>query len=422
MPSPTAQSPDYVPESDPEADPEEDDDEDPEEDPVDYSANGGDNEDDEDEPSEEDEDDDVDIEADEDFYSSSSSYTSWSDARGYQTLRFIYLLPSSPNLPMVSQTFPDTYPSLTTITTLTYLTYFPFSTITTNFILSLPTDAPSLGIPPPLPISVPTSSPPLLLPSVSRREDRSEVTLPLEEVVSLFGPGYNAFETRVRQDTDEIYTRLDDEQSRRQLLAGRHNMLFRDKRAHAYIPHYFIGSDCQRFMVRMLLMQGDSCDFQEIAEGLTRGDHAEMREDQETTLLGTGGAYRDRLPHYWDCRERWREMPTILTIRGVLGQARNLLALSVEFLGHSRGISQSCKEQQKPWKYKLRYRTGADRRFVLQTFSSQMDITPSILDHYYDVELADGDIGQIEKLEPRAVELYASMAGVGYPVMAIYGL
>ncbi|GKC82062.1 hypothetical protein Tco_1137779, partial [Tanacetum coccineum] len=40
------------------------------------------------------------------------------------------------------------------------------------------------------------------------------------------------FETRVRQDTDEIYTRLDDEQSGRQLLAGRINMLFRDRRAH----------------------------------------------------------------------------------------------------------------------------------------------------------------------------------------------
>ncbi|GKE38570.1 hypothetical protein Tco_1461975 [Tanacetum coccineum] len=32
---------------------------------------------------------------------------------------------------------------------------------------------------------------------------------------------------------DEIYTRLDDEQSWRQLLAGRINMLFRDRRAHA---------------------------------------------------------------------------------------------------------------------------------------------------------------------------------------------
>ncbi|GJY10227.1 putative reverse transcriptase domain-containing protein [Tanacetum coccineum] len=33
--------------------------------------------------------------------------------------------------------------------------------------------------------------------------------------------------------------------------------------------------------------------------------------------------------------------------------------------------------------------TGADRSFVSTAFSSQMDITPSTLDHYYDVELAD---------------------------------
>nr|GFC39122.1 hypothetical protein [Tanacetum cinerariifolium] len=42
------------------------------------------------------------------------------------------------------------------------------------------------------------------------------------------------FETRVRQDMDEIYMRLDDEQTERQLLAGRLNMLFRDRHAHAY--------------------------------------------------------------------------------------------------------------------------------------------------------------------------------------------
>nr|GFC23167.1 hypothetical protein [Tanacetum cinerariifolium] len=45
------------------------------------------------------------------------------------------------------------------------------------------------------------------------------------------------FETRVRQDTDEIYMRLDDEQTERQLLAGRLNMLFKDRRAHAYTRH-----------------------------------------------------------------------------------------------------------------------------------------------------------------------------------------
>ncbi|GKD48587.1 hypothetical protein Tco_1277563 [Tanacetum coccineum] len=41
------------------------------------------------------------------------------------------------------------------------------------------------------------------------------------------------FTTRVRQDTDEIFTRLDDEQTKRQLMAGRLNMLYRDRRAHA---------------------------------------------------------------------------------------------------------------------------------------------------------------------------------------------
>ncbi|GKB17663.1 hypothetical protein Tco_0851586 [Tanacetum coccineum] len=41
------------------------------------------------------------------------------------------------------------------------------------------------------------------------------------------------FATRVRQDTDEIYVRLDDEQTERQLMAGQLNMLYRDRRAHA---------------------------------------------------------------------------------------------------------------------------------------------------------------------------------------------
>ncbi|GJZ67095.1 putative reverse transcriptase domain-containing protein, partial [Tanacetum coccineum] len=36
--------------------------------------------------------------------------------------------------------------------------------------------------------------------------------------------------------------------------------------------------------------------------------------------------------------------------------------------------------------------TGADRSFVSTTFSSLIDIIPTTLDHYYDVELADGKI------------------------------
>nr|GFB95315.1 hypothetical protein [Tanacetum cinerariifolium] len=58
-------SPEYVPESDFEAHPKDDDDEDPEEDPVDYAADRGDDGDDEEESSEDDEDNEMDIEADE---------------------------------------------------------------------------------------------------------------------------------------------------------------------------------------------------------------------------------------------------------------------------------------------------------------------------------------------------------------------
>ncbi|GJZ92879.1 putative reverse transcriptase domain-containing protein [Tanacetum coccineum] len=47
------------------------------------------------------------------------------------------------------------------------------------------------------------------------------------------GAHMREFESLVRRDTDEIYTRLDDEQGQRQLLAGRVNMLFRDRRTHA---------------------------------------------------------------------------------------------------------------------------------------------------------------------------------------------
>ncbi|GJS34017.1 putative reverse transcriptase domain-containing protein [Tanacetum coccineum] len=42
--------------------------------------------------------------------------------------------------------------------------------------------------------------------------------------------------------------------------------------------------------------------------------------------------------------------------------------------------------------------TGADRSFVSTTFSSIFDITPTTLDHYYDVELADGKIIRINTI------------------------
>nr|GEZ97113.1 hypothetical protein [Tanacetum cinerariifolium] len=64
------------------------------------------------------------------------------------------------------------------------------------------------------------------------REIRAPVSTDTE-----LGRYMREFETRVRQDTDEIYMRLDDEQTERQLLVGQLNMSFRDRRAHAYTRH-----------------------------------------------------------------------------------------------------------------------------------------------------------------------------------------
>ncbi|GJW24209.1 reverse transcriptase domain-containing protein [Tanacetum coccineum] len=166
-----------------------------------------------------------------------------------------------------------------------------------------PSGTPLSGIPPLLPIPLPTSSPSLLLPSADHGADRPEVCLPpRKRLCFAFGPRYEVeesssaaaarptrgfradygfvatmdreirrdlerdvgygitdtwdemlvdmpgapatddtelgrrmteFATRVRQDTYEIYVRLDDEQTERQLMAGRLNMLYRDRRAHA---------------------------------------------------------------------------------------------------------------------------------------------------------------------------------------------
>ncbi|GKA74981.1 hypothetical protein Tco_0781359 [Tanacetum coccineum] len=142
--------------------------------------------------------------------------------------------------------------------------------------LSPRADTPPSGTPPLLPIPLPTSSPSLLLPSADHGADRPEVCLPpRKRLCFAFGPRYEVresssaaaarptggfryemlvdmlgapatndtelgrrmteFATRVRQDTNEIYVRLDDEQTGRQLMASRPSILYRDRRTHARI-------------------------------------------------------------------------------------------------------------------------------------------------------------------------------------------
>ncbi|GKF26832.1 hypothetical protein Tco_0082726, partial [Tanacetum coccineum] len=229
--SPTAQSPDYVPESDPEEDPEEDDDEDPEEDPVDYHVDGGDDGDDEDESSEDDEDEEVDIEADDE---EEEEHPAPAD--------FITVaLPAIDQAPSAEETepfkidesaamppphhayrvtarisIPAPVPTparsdlevarLLTISTPPSSPLSPWSSLLPQIpspplppILSpLPVSPPLLHIPsPPLPVSSPV---PVLYPSPPaspiRSEDRPEVTLPPRKRLGItLGPAYEVEES-----------------------------------------------------------------------------------------------------------------------------------------------------------------------------------------------------------------------------------
>ncbi|GKB12585.1 hypothetical protein Tco_0846508 [Tanacetum coccineum] len=177
------------------------------------------------------------------------------------------------------------------------------ATALSTYILAPRSETPPSGTPPLLPIPLPTSSPPLLLPSTDCRADVLEVMLPpwkrlcisptpiykLEECssaptsrptggfkanygfvctldaeirrnldkeisygitdiwedpneitkeipttdVSELGQRMTDFVTTVRQDTYEIYKRLDDAQDDRLLMSGQINLLQRDRRSHA---------------------------------------------------------------------------------------------------------------------------------------------------------------------------------------------
>nr|GEY89333.1 hypothetical protein [Tanacetum cinerariifolium] len=195
--SPTAHAPEYVPESDLEAYPGEDDDEDPEEDPVDYPAHGGDDNNDLKGSSEDDEDDDMDIKADK---KEEEEHPTLADS-------VVVALPVADQALSVEETdpfetdesaaTPQPYPAcrMTARISIPAPVHVPACHIrslgyraamirlrvkaaSTSYSPPLPppfilsptrSDVPSSRIPPPLPISAPTSSPPFQLPSASRR-------------------------------------------------------------------------------------------------------------------------------------------------------------------------------------------------------------------------------------------------------------
>ncbi|GJR86690.1 putative reverse transcriptase domain-containing protein [Tanacetum coccineum] len=277
--SPTAQSPDYVPESDPEADLEEDDYEDPEEDHVDYPPDGGDDSDNEEGSSEDDEDDDMDIEAndeeEEEHLAPANSVVVALPATDHGShlrrlllylLRHLHHYPrwSSPLSQIPSPSLPLSLPSPvlspapppSPIRSLGYRAaidwmraggsiFFPFSTFNhtsssytpplDQMHHSLGEDRPEVTLPPRKRLGIAlgrvyevgeSSSAVAARPTGGLRADYGfdEIVETLQgapvSTDTELGRHMIAFETRVRQDTDEIYTRLERSQSQSKLLAG----------------------------------------------------------------------------------------------------------------------------------------------------------------------------------------------------------
>ncbi|GKA22105.1 reverse transcriptase domain-containing protein [Tanacetum coccineum] len=273
-------------------------DEDPKEDLVDYSADGGDDGDDEDEPSGEDEDDDVDIEADRD--EEEEEHPTPVDS-------IVVALPAADQAPSAEETksfetdestaTPPPHPAYRVTARISiqlqYLTSvflmprdekaeaastFPFSTITTNPSNTSPTvKCTIIRLPPPL-ARISRKAHSLLLLDWQEGDPASDfVGLSIVETLQgasvstdkELGRHMTTFKTRVRQDTDEIYTRLDDEQSQRQLLAGRLNMLLDAIAEDQAVPSKMLKADHRRSAKMRELRTTDRTRQQQLIQTLT---------------------------------------------------------------------------------------------------------------------------------------------------------
>nr|GEV94270.1 reverse transcriptase domain-containing protein [Tanacetum cinerariifolium] len=259
---PTTDSPRYILESDPKDDPEEDpkeDDKDHEEDPTDCLNVIDDDDDDEEEDEEEspeddandeEEDEDEDGEEEEEHPASADSVP---PPVHHVTARMSIL---SPPLPISSPPLPasPTYPLGHRVLMIRPRAEAPYTSH------PLPSSTPPLGTPPLLPIPLPTSSPPFILPSKIHIADILEVAIPPQKRLCIaLGPRFEDemvgdmlgipatndvvglsqrmtdYVTTVSQDINEIYERLDDAQDDKLLMSDQFNMLRRDRRADARV-------------------------------------------------------------------------------------------------------------------------------------------------------------------------------------------
>ncbi|GKE04427.1 hypothetical protein Tco_1396445 [Tanacetum coccineum] len=180
--------PEFMPtddESDPEEDPEEDD-EDPGEDPADYPADRDDDDEEEEEPSGDDvddeEEDEEDKEDEEDEHEEHPALADFVPPPPVHRMTVTISIRAEPSISL---------PPREEVERLLALTTLPPSLLT-----PLSSPLPHIPSAPLLPIPAPISSPPILLPSTDRREDRPEFCLPpWKRLCSTKGPRYEVGES-----------------------------------------------------------------------------------------------------------------------------------------------------------------------------------------------------------------------------------
>ncbi|GJU40228.1 putative reverse transcriptase domain-containing protein [Tanacetum coccineum] len=368
------ESPGYILESDPKEDPKEDD-EDPKEDPADYPANRDNDKEEEEEPSgddadDEDEDEDEDEEEEEKHPAPADSIPSPP-------------LPVPPPVPVLPQSLP---------TSPTYQLGYQAVMIRLRAKTPFTSHTPPSVTPPLLPIPAPISSPPVLLPSIDRmRLERVHLLLPLDrqEVVRADYRFVGTIDDTIKQwRAEEVGYEIRDawvdpreaaEEVAPMTLKGVNTM-----RVEALVEDRQYHYKTTRLLDQEALVSREA--WGRSMEVSPRQWH--VSEDYCITFCRRiGQQYRDgsimdRRPYPTGAACVDFDIDAVTTchtrpMRKRTNPDSNIVTGT--FLLNNRYAS-------------ILFDTGADRSFVSTAFSSQMDITPSTLDHYYDVELADGRI------------------------------
>ncbi|GKA00345.1 putative reverse transcriptase domain-containing protein [Tanacetum coccineum] len=126
----------------------------------------------------------------------------------------------------------------------------------------------------------------------------------------------------------------------------------------------------------------------------SRDCRSTVNDNNANNQRGTGSGQK---PTCFECRVQGhykRECPTLKNNKNHGNQAGNDRALAKVYVVGRAGTNRDSNIVTGTFLLNNRYAsilfdTGANRSFASTAFSSQMDITPSTLDHYYDVELAD---------------------------------